>query len=289
MDEMQLLREFAGPAELPAPGDLGPSRADLLAVARRPARRRRVVWGGFATAGLAAAVAAVVVLTPAGTAVPPAPREESDPVRILYQAATLARAQPDVEPRPDQFVYTRTRGADGRENERWASVDGTHDGYEFRFGHGTEVAGCRDGKRVQHEGQGRIVTSACQPFPAFLPDLPTDADAMLAYLHQSTYGEGDTLQDLGTEVVTLAGGYLRPAARAALYEAVAKVPGLVLRPDAKDVTGRPAVGITWNGTTEHAIGNQDEFLFDPATFAYLGTGTGSVLSQGIVDRVRQRP
>jgi hypothetical protein len=262
----------------------------MLAAARRPARRRRVVRGGLAAAGLAAAVAAVVVLTPADTAAPPVPRAESDPVRILYQAATLARAQPDVEPRPDQFVYTRTRTADGRENERWASVDGTHDGFEILFGHETEVAGCRDGKRVQHEGHGRIVTNRCEPVPAFVADLPTDADAMLAYLHKSTYGEGDTLQDLGTEVADLAAGHLRPAARAALYEAVAKVPGLVLRPDAKDATGRPVLGITWNSTTEHAIGNQDEFLFDPVTFAYLGDGTtGSVVSQGIVDRVRQRP
>jgi len=49
------------------------------------------------------------------------------------------------------------------------------------------------------------------------------------------------------------------------------------------------LGITWNSTTEHGIGNQDEFLFDPVTFAYLGSGTGAVVSQGIVDAVRQRP
>ncbi|MEU8637427.1 CU044_5270 family protein [Amycolatopsis sp. NPDC048633] len=292
MDEMQLLREFAGPAVLPAPGDLGPARGDLLAAARRPARHRRAVWGGLAAAGLAAAVAAaaVVVLTPPDTAVPPAPRAATDPVSILHSAAALARAQPDAEPRPDQFVYTRTRTADGRENEVWASADGTHDGLQILFGHETEVAGCRDGERVQREGHGRTVTSKCVPHPAAHPELPANADDMLAYLHKSTYGEGDTLHDLGVEVVTLAGGYLRPATRAALYEAVAKVPGLVARPDATDSTGRPVLGITWNSTTEHVIGNQDEFLFDPVTFAYLGDGTtGSVVDRGIVDRVRQRP
>ncbi|MEV6876874.1 CU044_5270 family protein [Amycolatopsis sp. NPDC051128] len=294
MDEMQLLREFAGPAGLPARDDLARKRAELVAAttARRPARRRPAMWGGLTAAGLAAAAAAVVVLAPADTAVSPGPepRPSTDPVWILHTAAARARALPDVEPRPDQFVYTRTRLADGRENETWASADGTHDGLEFLFGHETEVAGCRDGKRVQREGRGRTATSRCTPRPAAHPDLPADADAMLAYLHRSTYGEGDTRHDLGNEVVDLAGGYLRPAARAALYEAVAKVPGLVARPDAKDATGRPVLGITWNSTTEHGIGNQDEFLFDPVTFAYLGNGTtGLVVSQGIVDAVRQRP
>lgn len=296
MDELQLLRDFAGPAGLPAREDLARKRAELLAAttattARRPARRRPLWWGGLTAAGLAVAVATVVALTPADTAVPPgpAPRPSTDPVWILHTAAARARALPDVEPRPDQFVYTRTRLADGRENETWASADGTHDGLAFTFGHENEVAGCRDGKRVQQD-HGRTVTSRCTPHPAAYPDLPADADAMLAYLHRSTYGEGDTLHDLGNEVVTLAGGYLRPAARAALYEAVAKVPGLIARPDAKDGTGRPVLGITWNSTTEHGIGNQDEFLFDPETFAYLGNGTtGSVVSQGIVDEVRQRP
>ncbi|MFJ7217019.1 CU044_5270 family protein [Amycolatopsis sp. NPDC098790] len=288
MDEMQLLRDFAGPARLPAHDELAGTRADFVAgTTTRPRRHRRALRGGITAAGLAAAAAAVVVLTPAA---PPAPPAETDPVRILYRAAAAARALPDVEPRPDQFVYTRTLLADGRENEFWVSADGTHDGLQVLFGHETEVAGCRDGKRVQKESRGRTATSRCEPRPAAHPDLPTDADAMLAYLHRSTYGEGDTLQDLGNEVVDLAGGYLRPAARAALYEAVAKVPGLVVRADAKDATGRPVLGITWNGTTEHGIGNQDEFLFDPVTFVYRGSGTtGAVLGHGIVDAVRQRP
>lgn len=287
MDEMQLLRDFAGPAELPTRDELARQRTDLLAAttARRPARRW--VWGSAVAAGLAAAATAVFALTPAA---PPAPPAVAGPGEILYRAAAAARALPDVEPRPDQFLYTRTRLADGRENEFWASADGTHDGLQVLFGHESEIAGCRDGKRVQNEGRGRTVTSRCEPRPAVHPDLPTDADAMLAYLHRSTYGEGDTLHDLGNEVVQLAGGYLRPAARAALYEAVAKVPGLVARTDAKDATGRHVLGVTWNSTTEHGIGNQDEFLFDPVTFAYVGSGTtGAVVSQGIVDAVRQRP
>jgi hypothetical protein len=305
MDEMQLLREFAIPSELPKPAELAQARARLVAAtiragesgAVRPFRRRRqIVRGGITAIGLAAAVAAAIVLAPGDNAVPPSPvpraQTANDPVRILYAAAAMARAQPDVEPRPDQFVYTKTRSADGREAETWASADGTHDGLQILLGHEheIEVAGCRDGKRVQKESQGRVVTSKCVPRPAFIPDLPTNADDMLAYLHKSTYGEDDTLHDLGSEVVDLAGGYLRPAARAALYEAVAKIPGLVVRNDAKDGAGRSVIGLTWNSTTPQAIGNQAEFLFDPVTFAFLGEPTyGSVVSQGIVDKVRQLP
>lgn len=120
------------------------------------------------------------------------------------------------------------------------------------------------------------MSSKCQPFAAFIPDLPTNVDDMLAYLHKSTYGEGDTLHDLGREVVNLSDGYMRPAARAALCETVAKVPGLVVRKDAKDATGRSVIGITWNSTTPQAIGNQDGFLFDPETFAYLSVSAGFV-------------
>ncbi|MDX3193779.1 CU044_5270 family protein [Streptomyces sp. MN03-5084-2B] len=278
MDELQLLRDFAGPAELPAREDLARKRAELLAATAsvRP-RHRRALWGGVTAAGLAAAVAAVVVLAPTDEVARPIPAPEPEPVRILHAAAAKARALPDVTPRPDQFVYTKTRLADGRENETWASVDGTHDGLSFLFGHETFVAGCHGEK------------SRCAPHPAAPADLPADADAMLAYLHKSTYGEGDTLHDLGREVVDLAGGWLRPSVRAALYEAVAKVPGLVARTDAKDATGRTVLGVTWNSTSEHGIGNQDEFLFDPVTFAYLGSGMGAVVSQGIVDAVRQRP
>ncbi|MEV5713441.1 hypothetical protein AB0L41_06070 [Amycolatopsis mediterranei] len=143
---------------------------------------------------------------------------------------------------------------------------------------------------MQQESHGRTVTNRCVPHPAAPADLPTTADAMFAYLHKSTYGEGDTRHDLGNEVVALAEGYLRPAARAALYEAVAKVPGLVARTDANGADGRSVLGITWTSTTGYGIGNQDEFLFDPVTFAYLGSGTtGVVVNQGIVDAVRQRP
>jgi hypothetical protein len=302
MDEMQLIREFGASVMLPDHDDLASARAKLLAEASGPEKatvhplrgRKRLVWLGATAVGLAAAITAAVALAPVDEVGLPisVPQAQADPVQVLHAAAALARVRPDVEPRPDQFVYTKSQRADGWTMETWASVDGVHDGFEILNGHEIHVAGCRDGKRIMQESSqsGKVVAHSCQPYPAFIPDLPTNADDMLAYLHKSTYGEGDTLHDLGREIIDLSGGYMRPAARAALFEAVAKVPGLTVRQDAKDATGRSVIGISWTTPANGPIGNQDEFLFDPKTFAYLGSGGfGPVVSQGIVDKILQRP
>jgi hypothetical protein len=298
MDEMQLLREFAQPSELPERGDLAQAREKLVAATistpKRAPVRKRLLWSGFTAVTVAAAVMAAVVLAPVDADAPPSPlpaaQPENDPARILLAAAEVARAKPEVEPRPDQFVYRKTRMHDGREIETWASADGIHDGLEIMFGRESEIAGCRNGLRTYHEDGKKVGADWCTPFPASMPDLPTNADDMLAYLHKSTHGEGDNLNDLGQEFIYLSDGYLRPAARAALYEAATKIPGLVVRHDAKAADGRSVIGITWNGTTAHAIGNSDEFLFDPETFVYLGSAQwGSTVSRGVVDKVRQLP
>lgn len=302
MDEMQLLREFAQPSELPGRDDLAQARAKLVAATISTAEtapahphRKPMLWGGFTAVTVAAAVTAAVALAPVDI-VPPSPlsppqnQVETDPVRILLAAAEVARAKPEVEPRPDQFVYRKTRMKDGREIETWASADGIHDGLMIMFGRESELAGCRNGLRTYHENGKKVGADRCTPFPASMPDLPTNADDMLAYLHKSTHGEGDNLNDLGTEFIYLSDGYLRPAARAALYEAAAKIPGLVVRHDAKDANGRSVIGITWDGTTAQGLGNSDEFLFDPETFAYLGSAQwGPTVSRGVVDKVRQLP
>jgi hypothetical protein len=106
------------------------------------------------------------------------------------------------------------------------------------------------------------VTNRCVPHPATPADLPT-TDAMFAYLHKSTYGEGNTLPDLGNEVVTPADGHPAPGGQGRALRGRREGAQLVARTDAKDATGRAVLGITWHRTTEHGIGNQDEFLFDP--------------------------
>ncbi|GAA3219610.1 hypothetical protein GCM10020216_029940 [Nonomuraea helvata] len=57
-----------------------------------------------------------------------------------------------------------------------------------------------------------------------------------------------------------------PAQEAAVYRAMAKIPGVTVNPDAVDVDGRPAVAVARveDGWVSH------ELLLDRSTYAYLG-------------------
>nr|AXL06644.1 hypothetical protein BU204_18810 [uncultured bacterium] len=59
---------------------------------------------------------------------------QADAEAILHQAADAARALPSTAPRPDQFIYTKTRYSDGGVREAWLSADGLHDGLVRQYG-----------------------------------------------------------------------------------------------------------------------------------------------------------
>ncbi|MFI5488764.1 CU044_5270 family protein [Micromonospora echinaurantiaca] len=316
MDEMRLLQQLGDETGLPAAERLQPARSRLAAAmaataaqssapavstvlaapprSRRPARRpaRRLVLSGVAAAGLAAAIASVLVLVPdqLGGSTPPA---RADATQVLRNAAAAALRVPDVDPRPDQFVYIRSQ--EGPElRESWMSVDGTRDGLiiETSAAGRTElvVPGCRNGRAVALKGS-RVVpgqTEPCTPAPAYRADLPTDAAAMRAFLTANASGEPGDANALGKDVLYYLDGYLRPRTRAALYEAAATMPDLRTVPSAKDAAGRPGIGITWpstNGPGEIVL------VFDPGTYTFLGVGGpaggSAVLAVAIVDRAGQ--
>jgi hypothetical protein len=206
--EQQLRDLFAAEA------DAAPRPADLVMSTRRAARSQRLRTGAWA---LAASVVAVIA---AATAVwPPAPEPvpfpqvaspPTEPVRapgtlsatpgygpgtrlsmrpvaqVLDLAAGTAAKAADVLPDPGQFLYTRTVGRDGRIlTERWFSIDGTRDGLGFNV-QGGEIdrfafPGCRDGRYVSGPDQG----GPCEADPAYLPDLPEEAESMARYLNLS--------------------------------------------------------------------------------------------------------
>lgn len=322
MDDMHQVKQLVRDTRLPAADELAPARERLAAVMRaeqpgaerlgaerpaRPAGRRRPVrrltlatW----TAGLAAAVlvVAVLVATMVGpqSAGDPVPVADAQAVRILENAAAAALKLPDVEPRASQFVYQKTQS--GTEtSERWYSVDGTHDGFAQAVGsaHKDLFPGCRDGRRAAIKGDQVIGTEPCTPQPAYLPDLPTDADAMLAYLNKHCGGKPGDANALGKCVLDLVENhYLRPQARAALFQAAAKIPGLRMVADATDGAGRPGVAIAWSFEGRMAPGSRPgdrdtELVFDAKTYAFLGITQGhsatAVMTVGIVDETGQRP
>ncbi|WP_158852165.1 CU044_5270 family protein [Saccharothrix deserti] len=322
MDELQLVRELGDETPLPDQAALAPARAAFLAgisgrgPVRLRKRRSRYALVGASAIGLAAAVAATITLMPAGQpatggqAVATAPSQPSpsassaevkpvtDAVRLLGYAAETARADPTAPPRPDQFVYTRSTFAGGPaggagEREIWLSVDGTRDGLlKNHDSSTTRMAGCKDGQMdVFKDPEVVLGTEPCEPRPAYRSDLPTDVDGMLAYLDANASGEPGSVNARGKDVLGLIReSYLPPLARAALYEAAARVPGLSVVQDARDGAGRPGIGITWPtppGSSSKAT--PVVIVFDPTTYELLGTNFDAIAAQAIVDQPGQRP
>ena len=203
---------------------------------------------------------------------------------VLDRAAAAARSEADVRPGPNQFLYVRSvSGSDVY--EAWFSVDGTHDGRIKPLDHGpVPVAGCRDGRAAVVKGTEFLpgVTEPCTPDPAYLPDVPTTADGMLAYLRQAA--GGDRTNDLAKMVFWLAEQrLLRPAARAALFEAAKQIPDITVVPDATDGAGRPGIGVSWTYG-----GPPVSLVFDRSTYQLLGTNLDSLQRKIVVNRVGQR-
>ncbi|PSL53085.1 hypothetical protein B0I31_110176 [Saccharothrix carnea] len=309
MDELRLLRALGDETPLPDEASLAPVRANVLAgLARRRRPRRRFALVGASAIGLAAAVAAAVTLLPTSPPAPTVPGGQAqspptsavapvtDAVRLLNFAAEAARAEPAVNPRPDQFVYTRSSvdSNGGAPREIWLSVDGTRDGVLYDHGLRIPLAGCKDGKAVVIKGD-RVVpglTDDCEPHPAYRSDLPTDVDGMLAYLDANASGsEPGNVNSRGKDVLRLINESMVPsAARAALYEAAARVPGLSVVPDARDAAGRPGLGITWPPPAgSEADAEPVVIVFDPTTYELLGTTFHAIEAQAVVDQPGQRP
>ncbi|MEH0983699.1 CU044_5270 family protein [Micromonospora sp. CPCC 205556] len=315
MDDLQLLSEVGRETPLPSADDLTPARDRLLAAItaeravagpamtgptaapgtagtrgrrRRSRPVRRLLVAGMATLGLAAAATGVLVLGPdqVGGEVPAANAAE-----ILDRAAAAALTRPQVAPRPDQFIYTRSRSG-GTEREAWLSVDGTHDGLirstDPRDPAEYPVPGCRDGRAAAVKGDRVVpkVTVPCKPEPAYRADLPTDADAMLEYLKRNASGGGPTdTNAMAKDVMVLAEGYVSPATRAALFKAAARIPGIKVVPDVRDAAGRPGVGISWSTRDDAGV----VLVFDAEDHTLLGTADSAQLEVTIADRAGQRP
>ncbi|WP_412538149.1 CU044_5270 family protein [Longispora sp. K20-0274] len=283
----RLMAEMAGPA----PAAVAAEKATVAGARRVAAPRRRRFALAFGLPGLAAAaVAAVLVLAPLDGGGPEAAHAEA--ATVLHRAAAAALTVPDVEPRPDQYYYVRTEQA-GHESQAWRSMDGQHDGYFTVPGQPAEpVPGCHDGRQQAYDKYGQLevgVTRECETRPAYRPELPDTADAMFAYINAdaSTSPRETRANYIAKTAMGLMGQtYLRPKVRAALFEALSRVPGLTIVRDVTDGAGRPGIGIGWNPGS----GDQYVLVFHPTTYAYMGMRDFvAVLQVAVVDRAGQQP
>ncbi len=258
-------------SEIAEPPGGHPLRMPLLRMPRLRIARRLALAGGLAVA-LAAALLIAPTLPWWGG--PPAVRAQA--AQILDRAAVTARHQPVLTARPSQFVFTRvlesaagisvsrsgrTSVAIRRElSETWLSASGARTGL-VRFQPRTSpLPGHPAGP-----WQTSILGSDRQ-HPAYLPGLPTSADAMLGYLYRNSQGGNPPDQQAFiTAGDLIRASYLRPAALAAVFEAVARIPGVVVVHGAATVNGTRGIAVQ-----RIFQGISSQLIFDPRTYAFVG-------------------
>lgn len=212
---------------------------------------------------------------------------------LAKNAAHRAESQPDRAPRPSQWSYVKKVYAQTREG-----------GGPALFGtpkkkHTSEIWTQANGKRFAVLVNGKLQVgngTKGVDYPHLL-SLPTDPQKLLAYVYKevdaqlpSAEVQEDALRNKGaratgqpaapvkaTDEQRNAGAfnaiemYMRDAAlparlRAALYGALAKVPGVRYEAKASDLAGRP--GVTLYRELEGYL--RGEIFIDPKTYAYLG-------------------
>jgi hypothetical protein len=273
------LRRALGRPDLPWPDETGAYERFL----RRQARHGRVV---AATAGLAL----VAVLGAAVLVARQLPQERAP------AAPTATAAAPT--PRPHQWVYTKVLevmydgGGKPWTHEHWIRVDGK------KF-----VNQQHDDPRTTGAPKVRRERMQLPPFPPsgcppgqpqrirpavglgrFFPNpsaVPTDPDGLLAAVYQlvedpecSPIPVGDTVQDRAFMLIgALLEGVLPAEVRAALYQALAKIPGVTVAQGATDTTGRRGVAFVRAAAIEGPGSSgwlRLEIILDPDTYHYLG-------------------
>jgi hypothetical protein len=266
---------------------------------RRRARRGRVVAASAGLALVAVLGAAVLVARQLPTEREPA-ASVATAAELATRAATAAAAGSVPTPRPHQWVYTKeltVESGSGKPwtHERWVRADGkkdaSADNNDLRAARVSDVdrglmqqravamwPRCPPGKREQLArirpavGLGRLF-----PNPAA---VPTDPDGLLAAVYRLLEDPdcgpilGDNLQDRSfTLINVLLEGVLPAEVRAALYRALAKIPGVTVAHGATDAAGRGGVAFVRAASIEVPGSSRWlrlEIILDPDTYGYLG-------------------
>ncbi|MER6783112.1 CU044_5270 family protein [Streptomyces sp. NPDC000658] len=270
-----------------------------------------------ASVATVAAVAFTLLPSSGGVTAPPALTSAA----VLEDAALAAEhtGGPGTV-RGDQFVYVESQvlsrkdasagkrgGPAAHRVESWVSVDGSRPGLTRRPGVGDlRTPGLRPGNPLYYS------------FPGYdhMKSLPADPDGMYRWLRTPRRGLTAVVFPHGLivplhdedQVLYVAGeafanAIVPPEQSAALYRAVARVPGITVVEDAVDAIGRRGVGVTRQGTGAPI---RTEWILDAKTYTFLGQRVtltedshgmkkGTVLSdtavlrRAVVDKAGDRP
>ncbi|MFF1677097.1 CU044_5270 family protein [Streptomyces sp. NPDC058256] len=267
----------------------------------------------IAATAVATAAAVTFVLLPSsgGSAASEPPSRAT--VALLEDIALAAEHEDALGAiRDDQWVYVDSKvsysqSGEGMKTkipplhrfESWDSVDGTRAGLYRETGRGQWA-----GEPAPKPGERGYEVSTNY---RHLSTLPTDADEMYDWLRETApeYSGQETNQAM----FVLVGDLIRqaivpPEVNAALYRAVAKIPGVMVIDNAVDAAGRPGVAIARNDPDNPT---RDEWIFDKETHEFLGeravatsawsggvekgdvTSNTAILDRAVVDKAGQRP
>jgi hypothetical protein len=336
-DDLGTLRELRADAPEPDAARLATLRARLVANTetgtetgtgsgtspggpRVGSLARRALLAGTLAAGVAAAL---WLATPADET-RPIPLQSLRPgnLLLLERAATVVERRHYVTPRPDQWVYRKSKTIQPNDgavqfNEGWRRYDGKQ---TAEYDRDTNRLNVRD---VPPDPDDDDLSP--QQYHAKLKALPTDPDKLLDHVKADRHwielpredpGSNEPPNDRAFRVLA---GYLQeqavmpPKLEAAIFRAMAKIPGVKIAVDVPDAENRPGIGVyyepkgqetdthyyilhpgTYRLLGERDVWNRDEWITMPGKAPDLAFRRGSVwasaeLSYGIVDKAGQTP
>lgn len=286
-------------------------RAERRAAVRRD-RAATVALPGLVVACLGAVVALVLVVaeTPSSPPVDTArPVAASAPaVRILDAASRHVVRQHVLAPTADQYVYVRSVAITNEGAYGGAVTLGGRHTREIWLSQ--KPGSIKDQGLIREFGQDWPLRGGAgspagigRPTYAYLAALPSDPDALLDELTAQLPTWDDTRstdQVLFDAIVDLVSeGLAPPDTTAALYRALTRIPGVEVDGDARDLLGRPGVGIT---RTEDVFRTRTIVIIDPSTGETIGArylmaapggdevfGENAVVARGVADVAGQVP
>lgn len=306
MDEIEAFRTARPAAPAYGPRARDAARARLLAAASgdEPGIRRgrgvagtpldravaRFGWRLAMAGGLSIALAAAVAVAvtgrsplddgPAGPGVryvPAPPVREVNAVEFLSAAARSVEARTEVpRPGPYQWRFTKTleRQPDGstQTSENWIRCDGRKMVMEL-------------------DGRKEVVNTEWPPDPdeysplqyyEKLRTLPTDPARLLAHIHGDRKWLPDPVEEEGEEnpddrafrvisvYLSRGAGMMPPKLEAAIYRALAKMPGVKVEQGVVDTVGRVGIGISRRPKISPR--ERTYIVLESGTYRYLGHG-----------------
>ncbi|MDN3355559.1 CU044_5270 family protein [Actinomadura sp. DC4] len=264
-------------------------RAEFDTPARTRTLRRRVAWRVAVAGAVAVGATTAVIVVRAGGSAPsrPLPGGGSTAQTLELAARTIERERVP-RPRPDQWVYAP-------ELRNWAIAPGNTIGtlrgkvkveQWWRFD-GGEIATSTQGSPLQMQQVLRPGQKLRRGYPGgavwgpalwenspralygYVARLPTDPDGLLAKVRHDEKDPGHDRRTFGRIGDILDGDKLiPPKTNAALYRALAKIPGVTVVPGVKDLAGRPGIAVSRTSSSQE---NRIEFILDATTYRYLGT------------------